>query len=1858
MYLKTIYKAGMLRSILQISLILFIALNPTLVNAQFITTTDNENSSFSGTPDGDLDEKFYINDNPIEFSITTTGTPSEEVKLAINAYDVDGVEDVNVKFNGTYIGKLRGRSGEWIVSMLDVPLNLWVEGKNKVIIYDGGDGINPKIKVDWGQLIVDGGTGDGAQLNNFELDHFNLYEDGIFNINKWRLYTNLDISVSSETYSTQVQLIEFGSLGNEQFENVSYGSVSSTQVETMTLSYKNDNLSKKFTCRALLINNTTQEIVDFAEFKFYHTYLEGPDPFYMELSNSINSPTQNNVVITCTKFKNYNSLPLSHIVLPDGTTTTNTSFSYTATSNDTYTFTIVLTDTESYSFTHTISNIDRTAPVLTLYGNATETFMEEGTYTDAGAKATDNYSGDISSSIVTVNNVDALVPGNYTITYNVTDLAGNKADQIERQVEVLNKPLEVNTTSPTQSTTSVVFNGNLVYLGSTSITGHGFVWSYLPNPTLDVNIDKCALGSISEKSAFQYTTTSLEMGATYHVRSYATNSDGTVYGSDVEFTYNGINYGTVSIENASYTVDEGNSVSINITRTGGTEGSITVDYTTLNGNAIAGTNFTAKSGTLTFANGESSKTISINTISDSNYTGEKRFYFQLDNISNGAINIDQSYITINDLQSQPTYILGSNVVTHGTGDNGFRSLSLGTNGYQGWSSSNTFESTTSGNFDNSDGDEVDNDYYVYFNQGALNIKDLTESGQIQVTASLKGKADSETNNDGYKLWIYVGSTEIAYRYDNDYNADWYTLSGTDSEYIVSSDYIRLRIRGFAEGAFDNDADVSFDELEVQFDDVAAPTIEQITSNTGTYIYNDKIYIAVTLSERVKVSNATLTLNTGNSTEGTASCIAGGETDCLLFEYSVRESDNKDNIIVTGITGITDYQPNALNTSGIPYTLSGVNVDGILPTITLTAQDNLSDWKTSHSIKTDVSNSDSQKYAWSQSESMPGAGWTSFDSGDIQTINTGDGQWYLHVYASRDNGNSKYVYSSSANLDNTSPQLNLSLSTADWVNTSVTITATVDELHPETITNPAGETTTAISTTYEVSSNSTYSFSATDEAGNSATQEITVSNIDTTDPIITISENGSSDSWVDMARTTVSVDDEDSGIDSFEYLWDNSSDTPASGWLSYSGTATFLSDDTNGNRYLHIRATDAAGNSTVTNSLVFKIDNVKPELTLDYTNPSDWTNADIEVTVSASKTSGQLLDRIILPDASEILATSGIASGTFTISENGLYEFSAIDLAGNFTDKEILITKIDKEVPVLQYQLSTSDWTNSVVTLTLSLDDDNSPIYDSDGYFVEYGSSGGLQIKENEGSFTSYSSAITKTISENTSLTYEAKDALGNNIIQTISITNIDTGAPSVTTSSEDYTWRTADFQVELTFTDEEEGVVAVQQYVVSTSTTTPSSYSDYSGAIDFSSEGTFYIHYKGVDGAGNSTNGYFGPYRLDKTAPGDFSLSVSDITSSSITVSGSTSDDVSGMHNTEPYQFAIDGTYDTWENNTTKAHTGLVPNKSYSFKMKARDNAGLTTETAEINKYTLALDPSVELESNQSTQLKFKVTHNSGNETTPYCLYELKEMGAGASGDNVLTQTWTTATSLTFDGLTAGTHYELWVTTRNGENSENTKIKAIADAVTNRPPVANNVTYTLYRGHQLIVSADEGILENDTDPDGNQLTAVLQSGPASTEGTLNLNSNGSFTFTPANGFTGNATFTYKANDGFVDSDNTATVTIDVVIPTWNGTDVYTTAANWNGNEVPVSTDEVIVESGTMSVNSEAQYAKLTITGGSVLVNNGGILTLDECDFSGEVLQAENEGIIIINGNILSDNILKLRIKSGIKINKGIRLPTN
>ena len=92
-------------------------------------------------------------------------------------------------------------------------------------------------------------------------------------------------------------------------------------------------------------------------------------------------------------------------------------------------------------------------------------------------------------------------------------------------------------------------------------------------------------------------------------------------------------------------------------------------------------------------------------------------------------------------------------------------------------------------------------------------------------------------------------------------------------------------------------------------------------------------------------------------------------------------------------------------------------------------------------------------------------------------------------------------------------------------------------------------------------------------------------------------------------------------------------------------------------------------------------------------------------------------------------------------------------------------------------------------------------------------------------------------------------------------------------------------------------------------------------------------------------------------------------------------------------------------------------------------------------------------------------------------------------------------------------------------------ITAVNDAPVS-DPIAAADAYTTNEDTLLSV-ATLGVLANDTDVDGNPLTSILVSGPS--HGSLTFNANGSLSYTPNTNYNGSDSFTYKANDGSLDS---------------------------------------------------------------------------------------------------------------------------
>jgi hypothetical protein len=96
--------------------------------------------------------------------------------------------------------------------------------------------------------------------------------------------------------------------------------------------------------------------------------------------------------------------------------------------------------------------------------------------------------------------------------------------------------------------------------------------------------------------------------------------------------------GSLQFSASSYSVSEGGaSATITVTRTGGSGGAVGVSYATSNGTATAGSDYTATSGTLSWANGDTAnKTFTVQIINDVNDESDETVNLALSSPTNGA----------------------------------------------------------------------------------------------------------------------------------------------------------------------------------------------------------------------------------------------------------------------------------------------------------------------------------------------------------------------------------------------------------------------------------------------------------------------------------------------------------------------------------------------------------------------------------------------------------------------------------------------------------------------------------------------------------------------------------------------------------------------------------------------------------------------------------------------------------------------------------------------------------------------------------------------------------------------------------------------------------------------------------------------------------------------------------------------------------------------------------------------------------------------------------------------------------------------------------------------------------------------
>ncbi|HXV00385.1 MAG TPA: Ig-like domain-containing protein, partial [Caulobacteraceae bacterium] len=151
------------------------------------------------------------------------------------------------------------------------------------------------------------------------------------------------------------------------------------------------------------------------------------------------------------------------------------------------------------------------------------------------------------------------------------------------------------------------------------------------------------------------------------------------------------------------------------------------------------------------------------------------------------------------------------------------------------------------------------------------------------------------------------------------------------------------------------------------------------------------------------------------------------------------------------------------------------------------------------------------------------------------------------------------------------------------------------------------------------------------------------------------------------------------------------------------------------------------------------------------------------------------------------------------------------------------------------------------------------------------------------------------------------------------------------------------------------------------------------------------------------------------------------------------------------------------------------------------------------------------------------------------------------------------------------------------------------------PPTGAADAYKDAAGHALTVTAANGVLANDADPNGLALTAAVVTGPA--HGTLTLNANGSFTYTPTLGFAGKDAFTYIASDSLASSaPTTVTLTVTASPPT-SVADSYTDPA---GHAFTVT-----AAGGVLANDTDANGLALTASVAPGLGPKHGTLTLNK-----------------------------------------------
>ncbi|MEE2807664.1 MAG: Ig-like domain-containing protein, partial [Verrucomicrobiota bacterium] len=211
----------------------------------------------------------------------------------------------------------------------------------------------------------------------------------------------------------------------------------------------------------------------------------------------------------------------------------------------------------------------------------------------------------------------------------------------------------------------------------------------------------------------------------------------------------------------------------------------------------------------------------------------------------------------------------------------------------------------------------------------------------------------------------------------------------------------------------------------------------------------------------------------------------------------------------------------------------------------------------------------------------------------------------------------------------------------------------------------------------------------------------------------------------------------------------------------------------------------------------------------------------------------------------------------------------------------------------------------------------------------------------------------------------------------------------------------------------------------------------------------------------------------------------------------------------------------------------------------------------------------------------------------------------------------------------------------DGEFEDSGKVFITVEPGPNDLPIVTGEEYQVKEDMSLIVDAGSGVLENDYDPDGVEITAALASSPEN--GSVELSEDGSFTYSPDQNFYGVDQFTYYVADAFgkappavviinVEQVNDAPIAIDDNYLTAPDTELEVVAGGLLANDIDPDGDglqsEILTEpeSGIINFEGNGSFSYVPIPGFSGQVS----FTYRVTD--GEIFSASAEVTIDINAS--------------------------